>query len=155
MAYKITGTVLAITPAIDFKSRSGNTYVKRDLIMTVRLFDPYTGQPEEQTNNTPKFTFFGDRCRDLDNFNIGDVVTVNFDISGRSYEKDGRIEYMTDVRPLGVNLSKQALNAYYASQAPATQYAVEDNVNPTQPVSPGMTFAQNDTNPRQVDDLPF
>lgn len=108
MAYRITGTVLAIgQPFIITSQKTGNTITKRDLVITVRLFDPHTGQPTEDNGNTPKLTFMGDRCRDLDQFKAGDIVTVDFDINGRTYEKDGRTEYFTEVRPFRVALNRQ------------------------------------------------
>lgn len=102
MAYKITGTLLAIQPTQELQSKSGKSYKKRDFVITVRKFDPFTGEPTDDTGNTPKFTLMGERCNDLDTFMAGDVVTVNFEISGRSYEKDGKTDYFTEVRPLSV-----------------------------------------------------
>lgn len=123
MAYKITGRVLAIGNAETFSSRSGNSYTKRDLVITVRKFDPYTGQPSDDEGNTPKFTYFSDKCRDLDAFKVGDIVTVNFEIYGREYIKDGKTDYITDVRPTFVSMSKQPANTpnqasqpYFAGQ---------------------------------------
>lgn len=87
-------------------SKSGNLYTRRDLVIAVRRFDPYTGEPVEDPENTPKFTFFGERCRDLEWIQAGDIVTVHFDISGRSYNKEGKTEYFNDIRPLRVERQK-------------------------------------------------
>lgn len=155
MAYKITGTVLTIGPAISFSSRTGNTYIKRDLVIIVRLFDPYTGQPEEQANNTPKFTFFGDRCRDLDNFKVGDVVTINFELSGRSYIKDGKTEYMTDVRPLGVKLSKQSANIENGQPMSYAQSGEMNNASLSQYLSPEGYMDSVKPKQEEPEELPF
>lgn len=119
MAYKITGKIIELGSAQTLPSKSGSTYTKRDLIIAVRLFDQYTGQPTEDSNNTPKFTFFGDRCRDLDQFKVGDIVVVDFDISGRSYMKDNKVEYIADIRPFRVYASKQG--SAQANQQPTPQ----------------------------------
>lgn len=102
MAYKISGRVKEIGPAQQLMSKGGVAYTKRDLVITVRKFDPYTGKPTDDEGNTPKFTMFGDRCRDLDSVSAGQVVTVHFEVTGRSYDKDGKTDYFTEVRPLRV-----------------------------------------------------
>ena len=107
MAYRISGKILSIDSPQTLTSRSGNPYTKRDLVLTVIKYDQYTGYPTEDPGNTPKFTFFGQRCQDLDGLKVGDTVTVCFDVSGRSYEKDGRTEYLTDVRPVSVYRSNR------------------------------------------------
>lgn len=119
MAYRISGRVLIIEPTQSFQSKNGNTYTKRDLIITVRKFDQYTGQPMDDVDNTPKFTFMGDKCQRLDSIKVGDIVTVSFDIAGRKYEKDGRTEYITDFRPIAVDVITQP-QAYSQPTPPPT-----------------------------------
>ena len=119
MAYKITGSILIIEPTQSLVStKTGNSYTKRDLIIAVRTFDPHTGQPEVNRDNTPKLTFMGDRCRDLDQFKVGDIVVVDFDINGRSYDKDGKTEYFTEVRPFRIALNKQQAQPVAPYQQP-------------------------------------
>ena len=122
MAYKITGRVTVVGPLQTLTARSGNTYTKRDLVMTVRKFDPYTGQPADDPGNTPKFTFMGDKCRQLDRIKPDDVVVIHFDISGRSYDKDGKTEYFTEVRPFRVDLQPTA-------NSRITQEAYQENTS--------------------------
>ncbi|MCM1452663.1 MAG: DUF3127 domain-containing protein [Clostridium sp.] len=125
MAYKITGTIKQLTPTQTLMSKSGKNYDKRDLVIAVRMFDQYTGQPKDDSENTPKFTFIGEKCKDLDAWKVGDVVTISFDVSGRSYTKDGRTEYMTDVKPFHVDRAKALENPTPAPQpAPAVDYDI-------------------------------
>ena len=105
MAYRISGRVITVGPTQTLAAKSGNSYTKRDLIMTVWKFDPYTGYPSDDKDNTPKFTFFGQQCQQLNGIKAGDIVVVHFDVSGRSYEKDGKTEYFTEVRPFRVESS--------------------------------------------------
>lgn len=102
MAYKITGRLISVGNTQEMSSKSGNRYQKRDFVMTVRKFDPYTGQPTGDEGNTPKFTLFGERCNDLNGIFPGDIVIVSFEISGRAFDKDGKTDYFTEVRPLRV-----------------------------------------------------
>lgn len=156
MAYKITGKVHIIGEMLTLASKSGSQYNKRDLVITVIKFDPYTGAPTVDVNNTPKFTFIGERCRDLDNLTIGQTVTVFFEVNGRSYEREGKTEYFTDLRPLKVELNRSQVSE-------PTQPFVNrfENANfvgniPTTP-SPDIQASNGSINEPQseIDSLPF
>lgn len=144
MAYKITGTVLMIGDTQTLPSRSGTQFTKRDLVITVRKFDPYTGVPSEEPGNTPKFTFMNSNCQQLDNIKVGDIVTVLFDIAGRSYEKEGKKEYYTDVRPFRVEVQRQP----YQQSAPVQSAEPEPELERVPEPS-------GNASPAQGDDLPF
>lgn len=163
MAYKVSGRVLTVGATQSLSSRNGNTYTKRDLIIAVRKFDRYTGQPIDDIDNTPKFTFMGDRCQRLDGIKAGDVVTVSFDITGRKYEKDGRTEYITDLRPISVDVMNQqqayvqaapSLNAQaYAPQPPQSEFPLYSQ--PGQSTMPLQESQAGSISGKQEDDLPF
>lgn len=138
MAYKLTGSVLLIGNTQTLPSKTGTPFTKRDLVITVRKFDPYTGVPSEDPGNTPKFTFVNANCQQLDTLKPGDIVTILFDISGRSYEKDGKTEYYTDVRPFRVEVQRQPY------QQPAPVQSAEPEPEPS-----------GNASPAQGDDLPF
>lgn len=121
MAYKITGKVLEVGTTQELISKGGTEYRKRDFVITVRKFDPYTGQPAEDEGNTPKFSLFGDRCNDLNGIFKGDIVVVYFEISGRAFEKEGKREYFTEVRSVRVEkASYGSLARMEADRAPMT-----------------------------------
>ena len=167
MAYKITGRVTMVGPTQTLSAKSGNSYTKRDLIMTVRKFDPYTGYPSEDKDNTPKFSFFGQQRQQLDNIKVGDIVVVHFDISGRSYEKDGKTEYFTEVRPFKVELSNGQSNQVTPQPyIPQTQQPYQAPSQAPQPYQPAyqqppsplgqQTFPEAPKNLQDKgDDLPF
>lgn len=154
MAYRISGRVLQIGAPVNLSSKSGTQFTKRDLVIIVRKFDPYTGVPSEESDNTPKFTFMNSNCQLLDNIKVGDIVTVSFDVSGRSYDKDGRTEYFTDLRPFRVDQQRQT---YQQPQAAIQPY--HDPLSPAQPNNPteAQMQAQIDSmaSQMQTDDLPF
>lgn len=149
MAYKITGRVLKKFAPLTLPSKSGNSYTKQDLVIAVRRFDSYTGEPIDDETNTPKFTFFGERINDLVPIREGDLVTVHFEISGRPYTKeDGKTEYFNDIRPLRVD--KTQSNVLKEFQAPLEQ----NNTNiPPQPNSQVTEAPMSPTD--KDDDLPF
>lgn len=154
MAYKLTGSVLLIGDTVMLPSKSGTPFTKRDLVITVRKFDPYTGVPSEEPGNTPKFTFMNANCQLLDNIKVGDVVTVLFDIAGHSYDKDGRTEYFTDVRPFKVELQRQSHQQPQAvSQTSQDPFAYQQPTNPNdmQIASQAAPIASQ----KESDELPF
>lgn len=158
MAYKITGRVFAIGQTQTLTSKSGNIFTKRDLVITVRKFDQYTGQPTDDSGNTPKFTFIGDRCQQLDNVKVGDIVVVYFDISGREYKKDNTIDYITDIRPFKIDV----LGNYNTHQEQMASQQPQMNSQPTSASTQQTTSFGTSTSPQaamvppaQDDDLPF
>lgn len=80
---EIQGKIIASLPEVGGTSKAGNAWKKKEYVL-------------ETHDNFPKkvcFNFFGDR---VDQFplNIGDEVTVSFDIESREYQ--GR--WYTDIR---------------------------------------------------------
>jgi hypothetical protein len=53
-----------------------------------------------------------DKCSMLDSFAVGDQVNVNFNITGKPYEKDGKTIYFT-------NLNAWKVSKLGGSNAPA------------------------------------
>ena len=92
MANTITGKVLLIgqTEAIPYQDK---VFYKREWVLDASRFDQYSGQKFE---NYPKLEFVGNNCSQLDQFQIGQLVTVSFVLSGRKVEKDGNVNYFTN-----------------------------------------------------------
>lgn len=175
MAYKIKGRVMIITPTQSFAAKSGNSYQSRYVVIQAIRYDQYTGQPTVDPENTPKFTFFNKQCETLDNIKVGDIVTVNFDIQGKSFDKDSKKEYFTEVRPFRVDIDSASANQtqqpngqtpqqpFYPSQS--QQYAPAPSQAPQAyqpPIQPNPTpFGQTTFPPAPTDlpgddgDLPF
>lgn len=105
-ANSIIGQILAIGEVQNLTSQNtGNSFTKRSLVISVRRFDPNTGEPVNDFENTPEFNFIGDRCKDLDQFKVGQNVTVYFDLVGRKYTPQGGTEkIINDIRPYKIEL---------------------------------------------------
>jgi hypothetical protein len=76
--------------ATETREYNGKIYYSRALYLDVTSHDPYTGEKSDFEKFT-KIEFSGqENCAALDQFKFGDVVTVDFDVYGRKYErKDG------------------------------------------------------------------
>lgn len=99
MANTITGKIAYIGPIQQIPSKNGgNPFVKREIVIDSTRFDPYTGE-RDKFENFPLFEFSGDKCSDLDNFQVNDVVTVSFDIQGRKWiDAEGKTKYINSIR---------------------------------------------------------
>ena len=88
MAFQISGIIQQI----------GNTesIPYQDNVLDCSYRNQFTGQIERA--NYPKFEFTGNHVDDLNDFNIGDIVTVSFSLNGSRSEKDGQVRYFTNVQ---------------------------------------------------------
>ena len=142
MANQLTGKILYIYPPQQIPTKDGSkTIIKRGIVIDCTRFDPYTG--ERGFENTPMLEFIGDRCAELDKFQVGQVVTISFDVQGTRYRnKDGVEQIFTRVQP-------------YRIEPKQTQQAA-----PVQQPAPQPTYQQQPQNfpppvPEQKEDLPF
>jgi hypothetical protein len=91
-----TGRILIIgqTYQVPSNTPGAQPFYKRELVLDASRFDSITGQKFE---NYPKFEFINQKCSLLDQFQVGQLVTVSFALSGRKSEKDGQVGYFTNV----------------------------------------------------------
>lgn len=133
MANQISGKVLIIDDAISIPTRSGNTFTKRQIVLDASHYDPMTGQKFE---NYPAFDFVGNRVNELDNFKVGDLVTISFALNGRPFDKDGKTTYFTSV-------TGYKIEPYQRQNGGNQQLNGSQTNNPTQPSSQQATGVQN------------
>ena len=104
--------------------------------------------------NFAKMQLVQNKCDIIDRFNEGDTVKVSFNIKGNRWERDGKVNYITN---LDAWRMEAATNAPGSTQAPGQQQAAPSYNN---------TGANNGTNnfngasnfnpaPDTIDDLPF
>ncbi len=145
MANQITGKILYIYPTQQIASKDGSkTLLKRNVVVDCTRFDPYTG--ERGVENTPMMEFTGDRCAELDKFQVGQIVTISFDIQGTRYrDKQGVEQIFTRIR------------AYRIEQRQTQQHAAPAQQPAPQPVQqPAYQQQQSFTHPADSSDvLPF
>lgn len=140
MANQVIGRVFQIGNTESIKSKDGSkTYYKRELVLDATRFDGMTG--ERGFDNFPSFEFSGDKCSELDQFNVGEIVTVTFDLQGTKYEKDWQTRFFNRVR--GYKIERRLVQQ---PQTPKQQYAPQYQSQPQAQQIP----------PRQADsDMPF
>lgn len=139
MANTIIGSIASIGPTQSLMAKNGNAFQKRDLVINVRRFDPNTGEPVTDWENTPKLSFMGDKCRDLDRFQVGQMVVISFDLQGRKYTNaNNETDIITEARPYKIEAYGQRPSQPASQQMPT---AAPANA-PTYPQSAPMSQAQ-------------
>lgn len=128
MALTITGKIKSIgsTQAIQSKN-GGNPFYKRNIVLDTTLFDPYTGERSEY-ENYPSVEFSGEKCKDLEGYQVGQVVTITFELQGNFFTgQDGieknitkargyKIEARATAHPQQTQQPQQAQQPQYAQQ---------------------------------------
>lgn len=99
MSNQITGRLVWVGQTFQIPSKTGGVpFLKREFLLDATTYDPYTGQRNEYENILP-LEVSGDKCAELDQFKIGDVITVSFALQGRSWtNQDGELKRMASIR---------------------------------------------------------
>lgn len=124
MANQLTGKILYVYPTQQLPSKDGSkTILKRGIVIDCTRFDPYTGE-RNGFENTPMLEFIGDRCTELDKYQVGQIVTISFDVQGTRYRnKDGVEQIFTRLQPYRIE-PRQVQQATPVQQ-PAPQQPVQ------------------------------
>lgn len=135
MANTITGYIHYIGPteAIPYRDK---VFYKRELVLDASHYDRFSGAKFE---NYPKMELTNNNCSVIDQFKVGDLVTVSFALAGRKVEKDGQISYYTNINAYKVE--------YFARQAQNQPSQAFQMAAPPQSPTPQMQapqMAQND-----------
>lgn len=149
-------------------TNNGIQFIKRELVLDASTYDRYTGQKKE---NYVNMEFVQNNTHKLDNFKEGDLVQVDFVLSGRKSEKDGNVRYFTNITGYEIRLFQnngnqgaQGGQASAPAQQPtqgqqaSQQGAFVPQTAPTgmqqQPFPPAVDDNGNPIN-GDADDLPF
>lgn len=99
MSNQITGRLVYIGQLQEIPSKSGsNPFVKREFLLDATTHDPYTGERSQYENILP-LEVSGDKCAELDQFHVGDVITISFALQGREWtNQDGQVKRMVSIR---------------------------------------------------------
>lgn len=151
MSNQITGRLTAIGQTVQIPSKTGgNPFFKREFLLDATTHDPYTGERSQYENIVP-LEVSGDKCGELDNFRIGDVITVSFALQGREWtNQDGQVKRMVSVRCYKLEARKPTVAQTTQQVSPQPQTAPQTE-NPTYQQFP----PQVDANGNPKDDLPF
>ena len=125
MAYTIIGTVYKIGATETIPTKSGSVFTRRRLTLIQRRFDSNTG--EEYAPNYPTLDFSGNKCAELSKYNVGDKVSVSFDIAGNKID-----DPQTREEKFFSSLRAFAIKTYVAYQQPPQQPMPQPQMQPLQ-----------------------
>ena len=107
MAFQITGKLELVGETIARTPKNGGQpFYRREFVLDCTRYNPDTGEPWE---NHPKFELAGNNCTLLDQFQIGQKVTVDFSLKGAKYpdQQTGEIKYFTSINAFRIALAQQ------------------------------------------------
>lgn len=152
MSNQITGRIIGISQIIQIPSKNGGSpFLKREFLLDATTYDPYTGERSEYENILP-LEVSGDKCAELDQFKIGDIITVSFALQGRSWtNQDGELRRMTSIRCYRLEVRRTTVHQA-AQPVQQTFQSASTSFPPTmeQAFPPPV-----DENGNPKDDLPF
>ena len=99
--------------------------------------------------NFAKMQLVQNKCDILDRFNVGDPIKVSFNLKGNRWEKDGKVNYITNLDAWRIEAATAAAPAGMAS---APSYSNMGNAGAV-PANGGSSFYN--PSPENADDLPF
>lgn len=134
---------------------TGKLIVKNDIQQITATFQKREFVIETEENNAGrvftdyiKFQLMQDKCTILDQYNVGDAIKVTFSIKGNKWEKEGNVNYFTNLNAWRIeggsteSIDPFADNAAAQAQAEAAIYGGDSS----------SSSSSSDTN---NDDLPF
>ncbi len=138
MSFEITGKLAVKYDTVQVKE----SFKKREFVMEIA----------EEINgnvytNYAKMQLVQNKCELLDRFNEGDAIKVNFNIKGNRWEKDGKVNYITNLDAWRVEAANAAPNMNNGGNANFQQAPA------AQPMTAGNSYYN--PSPESADDLPF
>ncbi len=88
MSFEITGKLIEKFDT----NRISESFQKREFVI-----ETSEDKGDRTFTEQIKFQLTQDRCSLIENYNINDQIKINFDIKGRRWEKEGRVNYFTNL----------------------------------------------------------
>lgn len=136
MSLEVTGKLLVKYDTQQVNER----FKKREFVM--ELAEEINGNVY---TNFAKMQLVQNKCEILDRFNEGDNIKVSFNIKGNRWEKDGKVNFITNLDAWRIENAATATTSQSQQAAPA--------YNNTGGNAPSGNFYN--PSPESVDDLPF
>lgn len=152
MSNQITGRLAAIGQTVQIPSKTGGSpFLKREFLLDATPHDTWTGERSQYENIVP-LEVSGDKCADIYNFSVGDIITVSFALQGREWtNQDGQTKRMVSIRCYKIERRNQPGQVASTQQAvPQPQPTPQYQASPAPPFPPSVDAYGN-----PKDGLPF
>lgn len=131
MSNTATGVIIEIYPTQQVSEK----FKKREFVM--QLSEEINGQTY---TNFAKFQTVQARTEALDRFNTGQSVTVHFNIKGNKWEKDGKVNYITNLEAYRIDLVSGSVDTGGTNYTPPPTAQPAPQSAPPPPVSDDLPF---------------
>lgn len=140
MSFEVTGKLIAVNDTQNVSER----FRKREFVL--ELSDDVNGNIY---TNYAKMQLVQNKCEIIDNYSVGDNLKVSFNIKGNKWERDGKVNYITNLDAWRIERAEDAGN-----MAPPAGNAYANQTSPQQQnQGDGGNFYN--PSPESTDDLPF
>ncbi|MDI9319295.1 MAG: DUF3127 domain-containing protein [Phycisphaerales bacterium] len=112
MALEVIGKLIEKNPTMQVSER----FKKREFVLDITEEVNGNAYP-----NFAKLQAVQNRCELLDNFSEGDMLKVSFNIRGSKWEKDGKVNYITNLDAWRIERANAGDNNAYQASAPQPQ----------------------------------
>ncbi len=146
MSLEVTGKLL-----VKYESQQvSEKFKKREFV--IELAEEINGNIY---TNFAKMQLVQNKCEIIDRFKEGDLVKVSFNLKGNKWERDGKVNYITNLDAWRI----EAASAAPANNNGGQQYAAAPAYNNNGGNNSGATNFNSTPNfnpsPETIDDLPF
>lgn len=139
MSLEVTGKLLVKNDTQQVSER----FKKREFVL--ELTDDVNGNVY---TNYAKMQLVQNKCEILDQYNEGDMLKVSFNIKGNKWERDGKVNYIT-------NLDAWRIEGASEGGQPTAMPQQSYSQQPSNNNGGGSDFGGYNPSPENVDDLPF
>ncbi|WP_075603599.1 DUF3127 domain-containing protein [Saccharicrinis aurantiacus] len=87
MDFNLIGNIVVV----ENEQQISASFKKREFVIEV------VNERNSDWNDFIKFQLTQDRCSQVDGFSVGEPVKVSFNIRGRKWEKDGKVNYFSNL----------------------------------------------------------
>lgn len=143
MSLEITGRLIVIEPTTQVNDK----FRKREFVL--ELQEEINGN---NYTNYGKFQCVQAKCDILDRYAVGEDVTVSFNVKGNRWERDGKVNYITNLDAWRIASAATNIPSDYSNVAKDNTGVVTNAVTPKAPVPNGQQGASGG---QEVDPLPF
>ena len=112
MSFEISGNLIVKEDVVEINA----SFKKREFVIEV------INERNTDWNDFIKFQVTQDRCSLVDPLQVGDKIKVTFDVRGRKWEKDGKVNYFSNLEAWRIEKEEAAL----APDAPLPSYNEAD-----------------------------
>ena len=114
MNFELTGKIFEIYPT----QQKTEKFKSREFVLEVN-----TENGERTKTDYVKFQTTNDNCDVLNRYKVWDSATIHFNVTGRKWDKEGKVSYFTNLDAWRIEGSQQTNDTAVSYDAPADDFS--------------------------------